>query len=107
MLPFLFNVSSSPHGSGFVRYIDPTSLISFSFIYPMQKKTKKNDNLVLCYLFMCVSIANRFPEELSGVGCFGTTILRVLIGSGYTPVWSSVLGFYYPHNRKTLATLSK
>ena len=31
---------------------------------------------------------------MSGVGCFGTTIIRILAGSGYSPVWSSVFGFH-------------
>ena len=29
----------------------------------------------------------RFPEELSGHGCFGTTIFRILMGSGYRLYW--------------------
>ena len=29
----------------------------------------------------------RFPEEMNGPGCYGTTILRVLAGSGYELVW--------------------
>jgi hypothetical protein len=32
-----------------------------------------------------------FPEELNGLGCYGTIILRVLAGSGYTLYWSSIL----------------
>jgi hypothetical protein len=31
---------------------------------------------------------SRFPEELSGDGCFGSTILRVIAGSGYKLYWA-------------------
>jgi hypothetical protein len=35
----------------------------------------------------------RFPEELGGEGCFGSTILRVVAGSGYKLNWASQNGF--------------
>lgn len=31
----------------------------------------------------------RFPEELSGHGCYGSASLRVLAGSGYTLYWAT------------------
>ena len=31
----------------------------------------------------------RFPEELSGSGCYGSSILRILAGSGYVSHWSN------------------
>ena len=31
----------------------------------------------------------RFPEEMNGPGCFGSTILRILAGSGYELQWPS------------------
>lgn len=37
----------------------------------------------------CVCTTRRLPEELSGSGCFGTYILRVLAGSGHVLVWSA------------------
>jgi hypothetical protein len=30
----------------------------------------------------------RFPEELSGSGCFGSSIIRILSGSGYSLFWA-------------------
>ncbi len=30
---------------------------------------------------------------MSGVGCFGTLILRILAGSGYSMVWSKLAAF--------------
>ena len=30
----------------------------------------------------------RFPEELSGVGCFGSSIFRTLPGAGYSLYWA-------------------
>lgn len=32
----------------------------------------------------------RFPEELNGPGCFGTVLLRILNGSGYSLKWASL-----------------
>lgn len=71
LLPVLYNVSASPHGTGFTR-----------FEY-------------YCLLCVgCVYNCRRFPEELSGVGCHGSTFLRSLVGSGYTLVWANVIGLY-------------
>lgn len=33
----------------------------------------------------------RFPEEMSGPGCFGSAILRILAGAGYELRWPSAV----------------
>ena len=38
---------------------------------------------------MCV----RFPEELNGRGCYGTSFFRILAGAGYELLWSSSNAF--------------
>lgn len=35
----------------------------------------------------------RFPEELSGESCYGTSHLRVMAGSGYRLMWAPVNAF--------------
>lgn len=40
---------------------------------------------------------SRFPEELSGLGCYGGANVRVLQGSGYLLQWSQKV--YALHNR--------
>lgn len=37
--------------------------------------------------------SQRFPEELSGEKCFGSSHLRVMAGSGYKLVWAPVNAF--------------
>ena len=41
-------------------------------------------NLIQFIIFLLI----RFPEELSGAFCFGSTILRVIAGSGYKLYWA-------------------
>lgn len=40
---------------------------------------------------MCV----RFPEELNGRGCYGTSFFRILAGAGYELLWSSSNAFIH------------
>ena len=51
----------------------------------------------LCYdfwMYGCLNVififvvSKRFPEELSGPGCFGSSIIRILAGSGYSLFWA-------------------
>ena len=38
--------------------------------------------------YNCFFEKKRFPEELNGPGCFGSSIVRILAGSGYSLFWA-------------------